>query len=128
MSASVLEAIERMALVLAAVLIAAGALLLAPHTAYSLTVGAALAALNAVLIHRLGARLAAKGRSPSFVVVVFQAKLFFIVGLIYVAMRYLGVEAVPFACGISILPVAVLSAGFFRKQLVSSSPTEESHG
>jgi hypothetical protein len=118
-SGNLFEAIERMALILAAVLIAAGALMLAPHTAYSLTIGAALAAVNAVLIHRIGKKL--QGRSPSFVVVIFQAKLFLIIGLIYVAMRYLGVEAVPFAIGISVLPVAVLTAGFFRKQLVASS-------
>ncbi len=128
MSASLLEAFERMALILAAVLIAAGAILLPPHAAYSLTVGAALAALNAVLVHRIGKRMALAKKSPALVVVVFQLKLFVLVGLIFVAMRYLGVEAVPFAFGVSVLPAAVFTAGLFRKQLVSPSPSEESHG
>lgn len=128
MSGDLLEAFERTALVLAAVLIAAGAILLSPQTAYSLTVGATLAAGNAVLINRVGRKMAALGKSPALLVVVFQLKLFLMVGLIFVAMRYLGVEALPFAFGVSILPVAVLSAGLFRKQLVSPSPSEEPHG
>lgn len=130
MTSNLLESFERMALLLAAVLIAAAALFMAPHSAYSLTVGAALAALNAVMIHRIGRRIATSGKSPALLVVIFQLKLFFFVGLIYVAMRYLGVDTVPFACGISVLPAAVLTAGLFQKQLAPSTAptTEESHG
>lgn len=117
-----LEAFERAALLLAAIVIAIAAIVLPPHAAFSLTVGAALAAANAVLFNRLGGKMARARKSPAVLVVVFQAKLLVLAVLIFLAMRYLGVEGVPFAFGISVLPASVFTASLFRRK--SSAPVD----
>jgi hypothetical protein len=107
-----LIAVEKWTCLLAAVALAGGLLLLPLHAAFSLAVGAALTTLNAVAIRQVGQRIGAVLKQrPVLTIVLFNLKLGVLIALIWMVMRYLHVQPVPFLVGISMLPLAILIVG-----------------
>jgi hypothetical protein len=107
-----LIAVEKWTYLLAAVALAGGLLLLPLHAAFSLAVGAALTTLNAVAIRQVGQRIGAVLKQrPVLTIVLFNLKLGVLIALIWMVMRYLHVQPVPFLIGISMLPLAILIVG-----------------
>jgi hypothetical protein len=126
-----LIAVEKWTCLLAAVALAAGMLFLPRHQAFSLAVGAALTTLNAVSIRRIAQKLGAVlQQKPGLTVLLFNLKMGLLIGLIYAAIRWLHVDAVPFLVGISILPAAIFIV-FVQYSLTppkSDEETEETNG
>lgn len=103
--------VERWTLVLAAVVMGASVLALPRHLAFSASVGAGLMCLNAYAIRKLGERTLAneaRAQRPSAAILLFNVKMFALIGLIIVAVRVLHLDAVGFILGVSVFPVAVL--------------------
>lgn len=107
-----LKDVERWTLIASAVLVAAASLALPGKTALSATVGAALMVANAWAIRRLGERVFRRVESgqPALAVLLFNAKLLVLVGLVYLAVRVLGLDAIGFLLGVSVFPVAIVIA------------------
>ena len=128
-----LIAIEKWTCLLAAVVLAVGLVTLSRHAAFSLAVGAALTTANAVVIRRTAQRMGAVLQSkPSLLVLIFNLKLLVLVGLIFVAIRWLGVDAVPFVVGISLMPAAIfivsLQHALAPPPKATTPSDEETHG
>src|SRR5690242_17691227 len=118
--------IERITLVLAAALIAAAFLALPRHLALSASVGAGLMCVNAWSLRRIGERTLqneARLRRPGAVLLLFNLKMFALIGLIIVAVRVLHLDAIGFLLGVSVFPVAVLVAGI-RAALADPDSTD----
>jgi len=123
-----LIAIEKWTCLLALVVLGGGMLLLGRHAAFSIAVGAALMALNAVAIRRVAQKLGGVlQKKPSLTVLLFNFKLVILIALVFVALRYLGVEPIPFIVGISILPLAIMIVAV-QANLRSGADHEETHG
>jgi len=125
-----LIAVEKWTCLLAAAVLAVGLIVLPRHAAFSLAVGAGLSTLNAVAIRRIAQRLGVVlQQKPSLTILLFNLKMVLLIGLIFVAIRWLGVDAVPFIVGISMLPVAIFVV-FVQHALSPRSPSdnEETHG
>ena len=123
-----LIAVEKWTCVLAAVALAGGMLLLGRHGAFSLAVGAALTTLNAMSMRRIAQKLGPVLQSkPGLTVLLFNLKMGLLIALIYAAIRWLHVDAVPFIIGISILPAAIFVV-FMQFTLTPPKSDEESHG
>lgn len=103
-----LVAVERVTLALAAVVIAAAALALGRQMAWGVSVGAALMALNAYALRRLGARAFKTFKSPGAAILLFNLKMGILIALVWAIIRYLKVDPVGFIIGISIFPVAIV--------------------
>jgi hypothetical protein len=80
-------------------------------------VGAALACINLWAIHRLAARAiaraAAGATAAAGLVAALGAKMLILFALVWVAIRVYNLALVPFAIGISILPVSLVMAGLW---------------
>ena len=123
-----LIAVEKWTCLLAAVALAAGWVLLGRHGAFSLAVGAALTTLNAMSMRRIAQKLGPVLQSkPGLTVLLFNLKMGLLVALIYAAIRWLHVDAVPFIVGISLLPAAILIV-FMQFTLTPPKRDEETHG
>ncbi len=118
-----LIAIERWTLILAAVVVAAGLLVLGRHAAFGVTMGAGLMALNAVVLRRIGARAFRTFKRPGAAILLFNLKMAALLALVYVILRYLHVDPIAFIVGISVFPVAIVIVAI-RHML--SQPTEQS--
>jgi hypothetical protein len=127
-----LIAIEKWTCLLGLVLLGGGMLLLPRHAAFSLAVGAALTTLNAVAIRRIAQRLGAVlQQRPGLTILLFNLKMGVLVVLIFLALRFLHLDAVPFIVGISTLPAAIVIV--FLRHALSPPPTapadtEGTHG
>jgi hypothetical protein len=80
--------------------------------------GGALACINLWVLRRLGsravARAAAGDRSQaSWLMAALGAKMMLLFGLVWVAIRVYNLALVPFAMGISVLPISLVFAGLW---------------
>jgi hypothetical protein len=123
-----LIAIEKWTCLLALVALGAGLLLLGRHAAFSIAVGAAMMTANAVAIRRVAQKLGVVlQKKPSVTVMLFNLKLVVLIALVFVALRYLGVEPIPFIVGISVLPFAIMIVAV-QSSLGRGADHEETHG
>ncbi len=123
-----LIAIEKWTCLLALVALGAGMLLLGRHAAFSIAVGAAMMTLNAVAIRRVAQKLGVVlQKKPSVTVMLFNFKLVVLIALVFVALRYLHVEPIPFIVGISVLPFAIMIVAV-QSSLGRGADHEETHG
>lgn len=104
-----LIAIEKWTCLLGLVLLGGAMLLLSRHAAFSLAVGAALTALNAAVIRRVAEKLGALLQArPALTILLFNIKMGVLIVLIFLALRFLHLDALPFIVGISTLPAAIV--------------------
>ena len=118
MTTKPLAAIEKTNLVLALAVTALGGLVWGKAGLLGAGVGAALACLNLWAIHRLAARAierAAAGATAQAagLVAALGVKMMILFALVWVAIRVNNLALVPFAIGISVLPVSLVMAGLW---------------
>jgi hypothetical protein len=118
MTTKPLAAIEKTNLVLALAVTALGGLVWGRAGLLASGVGAALACINLWAIHRLAARAierAAAGATAQAagLVAALGAKMMILFALVWVAIRVYNLALVPFAIGISVLPVSLVLAGLW---------------
>jgi hypothetical protein len=118
MSSKPLGAIEKTNLVLALAVTALGGLVWGKAGLWAAGVGAALACLNLWAIHRLAARAIARAAAgattaAAALVAALGGKMLILFALVWVAIRVYNLALVPFAIGISILPVSLVMAGLW---------------
>ncbi len=125
-----LIAIEKWTCLLGMILIAGAMLVLPRHAAFSLAVGAGITALNAFAIRRAAQALGVVlQQKPALTIVLFNLKMGVLIVLIFIALRYLHLDAVPFIVGISTLPAAIVIV--FLQHALSPPPAtddKEPHG
>jgi len=110
-----LARIERTNYVLTAIAVAVGALVLGRPYALGLGVGALVASLNFSLIRRLVERWThAAVEKRGATALLFVPKMAVLIGIVFVAIRYLPLSPVAFAIGFSIflISIAIESARF----------------
>ena len=118
MSSKPLGAIEKTNLVLALAVTALGGLVWGKAGFWAVGVGAALACLNLWAIHRLAAKAIARAAAGATaaatgLVAAMGGKMLILFALVWVAIRVYNLALVPFAIGISILPVSLVMAGLW---------------
>jgi ATP synthase I chain len=118
MSSKPLGAIEKTNLVLALAVTALGGLVWGKAGFWAAGVGAALACLNLWAIHRLAAKAIARAAAGATaaatgLVAAMGGKMLLLFALVWVAIRVYNLALVPFAIGISILPVSLVMAGLW---------------
>ena len=125
-----LTAVERWTGILAVAVVLGAVLLVGRKEAFGASVGAGLMALNAYLLRRVAARVERTAGRPGAVLLLFNLKLAFVIGLVYLLVRTLHVDPLSFVIGISVLPVAIVIVAV-RHQLRDAQPappSEETHG
>lgn len=125
-----LIAVEKWTCLLAAIVLAVGLVTLSRHAAFSLSVGAALATLNAISVRRLSQRLGAVlTAKPGLTVLLFNLKMGLIIGLVFAAIRWLHVDVMPFLVGISLMPAAIVVVAIQHSlKPADAASDEETHG
>ena len=118
MTSKPLAAIEKTNLVLALAVTALGGLVWGKPGLLAAGVGAALACLNLWAIHRLAARAMARAAAganaqAAGLMAALGGKMLILFALVWVAIRVYHLALVPFAIGISILPVSLVMAGLW---------------
>ena len=119
MQADQLRTIERITLVLGAASVAGAGLLWGPRGMAASAVGAALAIANFWVLRRLGARAVARveaGASPGQAVALVMSlavKMLLLFGLVWVAIRVLGLPVLPFTMGMSVFVAAIFLGGLY---------------
>jgi hypothetical protein len=118
MSSKPLGAIEKTNLVLALAVTALGGLVWGKAGFWAAGAGAALACLNLWAIHRLAAKAIARAAAGATaaatgLVAAMGGKMLILFALVWVAIRVYNLALVPFAIGISILPVSLVMAGLW---------------
>jgi uncharacterized membrane protein YczE len=124
-----LVSVERWTLILAATAIAVSVLLLGRQMAFGISVGAALMALNAYALRRIGMRAFKTFKKPGLAVLLFNLKMGVLIALVWAVIRYLHVDPIAFLVGISVFPLAVVVVAI-RHAFASDAdaPNGESHG
>ena len=118
MTTKPLAAIEKTNLVLALAVTELGGVVWGRAGLLAAGVGAALACINLWAIHRLAARAierAAAGATAQAagLVAALGVKMMILFALVWVAIRVYNLALVPFAIGISVLPVSLVMAGLW---------------
>ena len=118
MTTKPLAAIEKTNLVLALAVTALGGLVWGKPGFWAAGVGAALACLNLWAIHRLAAKSIARAAAGATaaatgLVAALGGKMLILFALVWVAIRVYNLALVPFAIGISVLPVSLVMAGLW---------------
>jgi len=118
MTTKPLAAIEKTNLVLAVAVTALGGLVWGKSGLLAAGVGAALACLNLWAIHRLAARAMARAAAganaqAAGLMAALGGKMLILFALVWVAIRVYHLALVPFAIGISVLPVSLVMAGLW---------------
>jgi hypothetical protein len=113
-----LAVIEKTNLVLAVGVTALGGLVWDKAGLLAAGVGAALACLNLWAIHRLAGRAIARATAgdtaaATGLLAALGVKMLILFALVWVAIRVYNLALVPFAIGISILPVSLVMAGLW---------------
>jgi len=113
-----LAAIERTNLALAVGMTALSGLVWGSSGLLAAGVGAGLACLNLWAIHRLGARAVARVAAgdkaqAAALMAAMGGKMLLLFALIWVALRVYNLALVPFAIGISVLPISLVTAGLW---------------
>ena len=117
-----IQSVEKMTLLLAAVAIAFSILVLGRQTAFAVSIGAGLMALNAYALRRIGQRAFKTFKKPGLAVLLFNLKMGVLLALIWAIIRYLHVDPIAFLVGISIFPVAIVIVA------IRHSFASEAHG
>jgi ATP synthase I chain len=118
MTSKPLAAIEKTNLVLALAVTALGGLVWGKSGLLAAGVGAALACVNLWAIHRLAARAMARAAAganaqAAGLMAALGGKMLILFALVWVAIRVYHLALVPFAIGISVLPVSLVMAGLW---------------
>jgi len=114
-----LRLIERTTVVLGVAAVAAAGLLWGPRGMLASGVGAALSVANFWVLRRLGARAVARveaGASPGQAVALvlsLAVKMLLLFGLVWVAVRLLGLPILPFTLGMSVFVAAIFFGGLY---------------
>src|SRR5258707_4496661 len=103
-----LIAIEKWTCTLAAGLVLLAMLFLGRHAAFGVATGAGLMALNAYALRRIGQRVFRTFKKPGAAILLFNLKMGLLIALVYGVVRYLHVDPIAFAVGVSVLPVAIV--------------------
>ncbi len=123
-----LVSIEKWTSGLSALLLAVALVLLSRQAMFALAVGCGLMVLNAWIMRRavqaVGPVLQTK---PGLVMVLFNFKLLILGVLIFVALRYLHLQPLPFIVGISTLPLAILIVGLRHQLTPTDAATPRAH-
>ncbi len=125
-----LIAVEKWTCLLAAIVLAVGLVTLSRHAAFSLAVGAALTTLNAISMRRIAERLGrVLNAKPGLTVLLFNVKMGLIIALVFVAIHWLRVDALPLLIGISVMPVAIVIVAIQHAlKPAAAASDEETHG
>jgi hypothetical protein len=118
---------ERWTWGLAALAIAVSSLCFGGTIALSVSVGSILSVFNAAMIRFVGARLLRAGRSPLVTILLFNVKMIALVGLIFLALKFLPIQPASFLVGFSILPVAIFCSAI-SSALATKPAIESEHG
>ena len=118
MTTKPLAAIEKTNLVLAVAVTALGGLVWGKSGLLAAGVGAALACLNLWAIHRLAARAMARAAAganaqAAGLMAALGGKMLILFALVWVAIRVYNLALVPFAIGISVLPISLVFSGLW---------------
>jgi len=114
-----LRAIERTTVVLGVAAVAAAGLLWGPRGMLASAVGAALSVANFWVLRRLGARAVARveaGASTGQAVALVMSlavKMLLLFGLVWVAVRLIGLPILPFTLGMSVFVAAIFLGGLY---------------
>ena len=120
-----LVSVERWTLILAAAAIGVAVLALSRRVAFGVSIGAALMALNAYALRRIGQRAFKRFRKPGAAVLLFNLKMGLLMAVVWAVIRFLHVDPVAFIVGISIFPIAIVIVAV-RHALAPSTPSTES--
>ena len=119
MPADQLQTIERTTLVLGAASVATAGLIWGARGMLAAGVGAALAVANFWVLRRLGSRAVAKVEAGAStgqalgLVLSLAVKMLLLFGLVWVAVRKLGLPVLPFTMGLSVFVAAILLSGLY---------------
>lgn len=129
MGAKYLVAVEKWTLILAAIVIGVALLALDRRLGFGVSVGAALGALNAWLQNRVGQRAFRTFSRPGATILLLNLKMALLLGLVFVVIHFLHVDAVGVLVGISVFPLAIVIVAI-RNTIGPSGaePNGESHG
>jgi hypothetical protein len=123
-----LVAVERWTFLLAAVAVAVALFALGRKAGFSLSLGAALAAGNAWALYKIGQRVVGVQNlvraRPGVAILLFNLKMVAYSVLVWLAIRFLHLDVVPFLIGISVLPLAIAIVALQH----ALHPHEDSHG
>lgn len=114
-----LRTIERTTIVLGVASVAASGLIWGPRGMAASAVGAALSVANFWVIRRLGARAVARveaGASTGQAVALVMSlavKMLLLFGLVWVAIRLIGLPVLPFTVGMSVFVAAIFLGGLY---------------
>ena len=109
-----LATVERWTMILALVAIAASAFTMSRPMALGVSLGAALMVLNTWALRRIGQRVLRTFARPGLAILLFNLKMGLLLGLVYVVVRYLPIDAIGFLVGVSVFPVAVVIAALLH--------------
>ena len=101
------RAVERITLVLGALLVVASMLLVSLKLQLSVSYGVLLSIVNARAVRFFGERLAAR-QSVGLVVVLFQLKLAVLGVLIYSGLKLFSLDGIGLCVGLSLLPLSIV--------------------
>jgi hypothetical protein len=127
-----LHAIQRTTLVLGAAATAVSGLIWGGRGMIASGAGAALAIVNFWALRRLGGRAAARvaaGASPAQAVVLvagLSVKMLLLFGLVWLAIRRVGLPVLPFTLGLSVFVASILLAGLYLGPQGLKVPAAES--
>lgn len=119
MPADQLQTIERTTVVLGVAVVAAAGLIWGARGMAAAGAGAALAVANFWVLRRLGARAVAKVEAGAStgqalgLVLSLAVKMLLLFGLVWVAIRHLGLPVLPFTLGLSVFVAAILLGGLY---------------
>ncbi len=125
-----LIAVEKWTYALGAIVVAVAMVALNRHAAFSISIGAALMALNSFALRRLGQRAFKTFKKPGAAILLFNLKMGLMIALVWAIIRFLHVDPIAFVVGITIFPVAIVIVAV-RHMLAPSAPStteEETHG
>src|SRR5687767_12890798 len=91
-----LIALEKWTLAFAALVVGFALLALGGKMAFGVTVGAALMALNAWALRKIGARAFKTFKKPGAAILLFNLKMFVLVGVVFLILRFLPVDPMGF--------------------------------
>lgn len=123
-----LISVEQTTLGLALAVIAVSLLALSGPLAFGASIGAGLMALNAYALRRIGRRAFRTFQRPSAAILLFNLKMALLVGLVYVIIRYLHVDAIGFVVGISVFPVAIVIVAIRHGLRAHDAPPGDTNG
>lgn len=114
-----LRTIERTTIILGVAAVAVAGLLWGPRGMGAAGVGAGLSVANFWVLRRLGARAVARveaGASPGQAVALVMSlavKMLLLFGLVWVAVRLIGLPILPFTLGMSVFVAAIFLGGLY---------------